>query len=59
MHAPIRLTTIVPNVLDANSPRLVTPRRRRTRRSWHARVSAGRLPTPEWRLMRAHPGSPT
>jgi hypothetical protein len=34
MHAPIRLTTILPNVLDANSPRLVTPRSpRRTRRS--------------------------
>ena len=28
MHAPIRLTTIVPTVLDANSPRLVGPRRR-------------------------------
>ena len=33
MHAPIRLTTIVPNLLDANSPRLVTPRRRRPRLS--------------------------
>ncbi len=28
MHAPIRLTTIVPNLLDSNSPRLVTPPRR-------------------------------
>ena len=27
MHAPIRMTTIVSNMLDANSPRLVTPRR--------------------------------
>ena len=32
MHAPIRLTTLVPNVLDANSPRLVEPRRRTRRR---------------------------
>ena len=29
MHAPIRLTDIMSNVLDANSPRLVTRRRRR------------------------------
>jgi hypothetical protein len=28
MHAPIRLTSILPDMLDANSPRLVTPRRR-------------------------------
>jgi hypothetical protein len=27
MHAPIRMTTVVSNMLDANSPRLVTPRR--------------------------------
>ena len=31
MHAPISLTTIVPNMLDANSPRLVGPRRRSVR----------------------------
>jgi hypothetical protein len=28
MHAPIRMTNVVANMLDANSPRLVTPRRR-------------------------------
>ncbi len=29
MHAPIRITTVVTNMLDANSPRLVSPRRAR------------------------------
>ena len=29
MHAPIRLTTVVSNMLDVNSPRLVAPRRGR------------------------------
>jgi hypothetical protein len=33
MHAPIRMTTIVSNMLDSNSPRLVTPRRRPSRRN--------------------------
>ena len=33
MHAPIRMTTIVTNMLDANSPRLVTPRRGKSRRN--------------------------
>ncbi len=28
MHAPIRLATIVPDLLDKNSPRLVSRRRR-------------------------------
>ncbi len=28
MHAPIRLSKIVPDLLDANSPRLVKPRSR-------------------------------
>jgi hypothetical protein len=34
MHRPTSLTKIVPALLDANSPRLVTPvrRRRRTKR---------------------------
>jgi len=33
MSAPIRISTIVPNLLDSNSPRLVGPRRgRRTKR---------------------------
>jgi hypothetical protein len=27
MHAPIRMTTVVSNMLDAHSPRLVQPRR--------------------------------
>jgi hypothetical protein len=31
MHAPIRLTAVVTNMLDANSPRLVTPRPRHGR----------------------------
>ena len=31
MHAPIRMTTVVTTMLDANSPRLVTPRRHRRR----------------------------
>lgn len=31
MHAPIRMTTIVPSMLDANSPRLIG-RSRRSRR---------------------------
>ncbi len=29
MHAPIRLTAMLPTLLDKNSPRLVTPRRRK------------------------------
>ncbi len=29
MHAPIRLSTIVPDLLDPRAPRLVTARRRR------------------------------
>jgi hypothetical protein len=33
MHAPIRMTTVVTNMLDANSPRLVTPRHRKPRRA--------------------------
>ena len=33
MHAPIRMTTVVTNMLDANSPRLVSPRRRARRSS--------------------------
>ena len=33
MHAPIRMTTVVTNILDANSPRLVTPRRGTSRRN--------------------------
>jgi hypothetical protein len=33
MHAPIRLSKIVPDLLDANSPRLVKPRRTGRRRS--------------------------
>ncbi len=33
MHVPIRMTTVVTNLLDANSPRLVTPRRATSRRT--------------------------
>jgi hypothetical protein len=33
MHAPIRMTNVVTNMLDANSPRLVAPRRAKTRPS--------------------------
>ena len=29
MNAPIRMTTVVTSMLDTNSPRLVSPRRRK------------------------------